>query len=304
MSNTQLPTDEIALPCNTKKVKEARKRAWFSTVYNYTISDNKCDIVSKLHTYKCKIMAQEEICPTTGKSHIQMTFKFPNGKTFNQVKELIGNNHIEPCQNWKASVNYCRKQETRSGCYSFQNIWNDKLKDNVKDKVLNDTQKWINEKYLTEPDDRKVFWVYDSVGNQGKTSFCKHLCMKYNNCLILGGKSADAKFAISAWYDEPDNQPIKAVFFNIPRGKTFQNYEILETIKDGIFFSSKFKSNMVIFDSPHIFVLANHFPKIETLTKDRWVIYDVEQKREVGAELAPIAIAEDIDFCFEDSDNE
>jgi hypothetical protein len=49
---------------------------------------------------------------------------------------------------------------------------------------------------------------------------------------------------------------------NIPKGKNVNKkvYETLELIKDGLFASSKYESDMHISNSPHVFVFANFEP--------------------------------------------
>ena len=88
-----------------------------------------------------------------------------------------------------------------------------------------------------EPDERKIVWYVDEKGNSGKTFITKYLltqgdCLRYEN-----GKSADIKFALNG-------QSI--VVFDLSRSQeTHVNYEVIESVKNGVVFSTKYESKMI-----------------------------------------------------------
>ena len=49
----------------------------------------------------------------------------------------------------------------------------------------------------------------------------------------------------------------------------------IERVKDGLFNSSKYKSQSVTTGNRHFFVFANEFPVFKYLSKDRWVLYRI-----------------------------
>lgn len=61
-----------------------------------------------------KVDGQEETCPTTGKKHYQFWVKTPQVR-MSEVKKVFQGAHIEVARNMKAVLNYCAKEETRSG---------------------------------------------------------------------------------------------------------------------------------------------------------------------------------------------
>lgn len=126
-------------------------------------------------------------------------------------------------------------------------------------------------------DDRKIYWYWEKNGGVGKTSFAKHLCIKNKNKMIyVSGKVADVKFGIAKFVLSHTN--IKAVMFDVCRSHEDEiSYEALESIKNGIFFSSKYESDMCIFNPPHIIVFANFAPDQRALSKDRWVITEIKE---------------------------
>lgn len=74
------------------------------------------------------------------------------------------------------------------------------------------------------------------------------------------------------------------MLFGIPRTCTaeYVSYSALEELKDGIFFSGKYESSMVMTNNLHIFVFANFEPDRSKLSKDRWEIHYVGQKKRVA----------------------
>ncbi len=130
-----------------------------------------------------------------------------------------------------------------------------------------------------EPDDRKIDWFFDYKGNSGKSALVKLLCYKYN-ALICGGKGTDMKYQI-AKYVEKNGEGPKIVIFDIPRSVLdYVSYQGIEEIKNGCFASSKYESEMVIMNSPHILCFANELPDVEKLSKDRWRFHDLNPKIE------------------------
>lgn len=60
------------------------------------------------------IVYQVEVSPTTGKYHCQGTVCFKDSRSMHYVKTLIGNEpHCENCKDVRASIEYCKKAETR-----------------------------------------------------------------------------------------------------------------------------------------------------------------------------------------------
>jgi len=119
-------------------------------------------------------------------------------------------------------------------------------------------------------DDRKIKWIYDNDGGSGKTVFCRYMCVRHN-ALVVGGRAIDAQYGIIKWMENNHGKAPKIVLYNTTRNQKI-DYQGLESIKDGIFFSAKYESQMCVFDSPKVVVFANGPPDEERLSKDRWDI--------------------------------
>ena len=65
-------------------------------------------------------------------------------------------------------------------------------------------------------------------------------------------------------------------------------YSAIESIKNGCFFSPKYKSTSTITACPHILAFSNRFPDINALSRDRWVIYFITPNYNPSSKLQPL----------------
>lgn len=255
----------------TKK-KDSRHRNWFFTYNNYTNSD--IDTIIKHFSINTIAYVFQEECEKT--PHLQGVVKYKYAKPFSYVKKISDRIHWEPCHSWDASVEYCSDKTKRRG-----KIWsmNCKLKyepyDVLEHKELYNWQsKIINLINMTfSVSDRTINWYYEPKGNTGKTTLAKHLCLKYG-AIYITGKSADCKYAIKNYIE--NKGPPKIVIFDFTRSQEdFISYQSIEEVKNGIFFNTKYESEMVIYDSPHVICFANFPPHKDRLSEDRWNIINI-----------------------------
>ena len=59
----------------------------------------------------------------------------------------------------------------------------------------------------------------------------------------------------------------------LPGGQSFAG---LEAVKNGVFSSTKYESQMVIMPKPHVFIFSNQAPNYSLFTKDRWRVEKIE----------------------------
>lgn len=119
---------------------------------------------------------------------------------------------------------------------------------------------------LAEQDDRKVTWVYDPVGNLGKSWLASYLEATENAFVVTNGKTVDIAYAY-------DDQPI--VVFDYSRCQEERvNYNIIECFKNGRIFSSKYESEVKRFTPPVVLCLSNFYPNKESLSEDRWQLLE------------------------------
>ncbi|KAI0238252.1 Para-Rep C1, partial [Lamellibrachia satsuma] len=115
-----------------------------------------------------------------------------------------------------------------------------------------------------DPDARKILWYVDEKGNSGKTYVTKWLLTEGDTFRFENGKSADVKFA----YEGQKN-----VVFDLSRSQeSHVNYEVIESVKNGVVFSTKYESKMKVFKTPHVVIMANFAPDESKMSADRWDI--------------------------------
>jgi len=96
------------------------------------------------------------------------------------------------------------------------------------------------------------------------------MSLKYDCIRFENGKSADIKHSY---------QGQEIVVFDFCRAmQNHVNYEVIESIKNGIMFSPKYESKMKIYKKPLVIVFANFEPDESKLSKDRWKIIRILEK--------------------------
>jgi hypothetical protein len=120
---------------------------------------------------------------------------------------------------------------------------------------------------LENQSERQVTWIYDEKGNNGKTWLSKYLIANHKAAYYTNCKSADIAHAYN------NEQTIIFDFSRSLEGRV--NYTILEQLKNGILFSSKYSSKHKIFDTPKMIIMANFYPDTKELSEDRWDIMTI-----------------------------
>ena len=134
-------------------------------------------------------------------------------------------------------------------------------------------QKDIEDIYLGEPDERTVYWYWDTNGNIGKSALIKYMIVKYKVLFCSGGKHSDIMNLVF----NQDMDTCRGVFFDIPRAnKGHVSYASLECIKNGMICNTKYETGTKVFNAPHVFIFANFPPdKPEEMSFDRWNIVNI-----------------------------
>lgn len=121
------------------------------------------------------------------------------------------------------------------------------------------------------PDKRKIIWYVDHLGHTGKSTFAKYLLSKGNCAYFTNAKSADISFAYKG-----EN----TVIFDFTRSVEGRiNYEIIESIKNGVVFSGKYNSGLKVNATPHIVCFSNFDPELCKLSHDRWDLRPLSQDK-------------------------
>lgn len=249
-----------------EKPKTVRSRIWTLTINNPNDTDDTA--LKEIWKYHYQYEIGEN-----GTRHIQGVIKYKNAVSFESVKKQFPTAHIERCRNLKASINYCSKSETSTG-ERYSNMVENIIIDYWKDELAKPWQHYILDLLKQEPDNRTVHWFWEPNGGVGKTTLVRHYCMNNkDNAIMVNGGMKDILSAVAEFVLEHEYGP-KVVFFNIPRSKGI-SYTAIESLKDGIFFSTKYHSSMCIINPPHVIVFANDEPILEKLSLDRWQVHRI-----------------------------
>lgn len=128
---------------------------------------------------------------------------------------------------------------------------------------------------------RKFYWVFDSVGNTGKSLLAKYFFGSCGAFCATEGTYANLMFAYGS-----AGCP-RLVIMDIPRGGKVGDPHCIEDWKNGMAFSSKYKSQSLVFEPPHIIVFSNEPLGGGVFSEDRPVIITIRD----GEWTAPSKLA-------------
>ena len=270
---------------NTKtKTQSIPSKRWVFTLNNYSADEFK-KIIDVLSSNSSKYSIGEEIGESST-PHLQGYIELSVKKRFAYLKELIPRGHIEKAKgNREDNINYTQKDK--------------KFKQNFKEEVYFEypTEKLqflidLMKQYKFPKGDRKINVVVDYNGCLGKTEFARWACLHFNDCIVTGGKAADMKNQIVELKKKYGRCP-KYIILDIPRKNLgFVSYQGIEEVKNMLFYSGKFEGGMIIGNKPFVLMLMNEYPQIDSMSKDRWNIFEING-----------AFSEEINYNTE-SDNE
>lgn len=252
-------------------------------VFDFTLSCDKCnlgELKKSLKDFSKKWTFQKEK-GEGGYLHWQGRVSL---KSKMRISELIKTQlhgipyHWSPTSNEnKNNTFYVTKIDSR-----IEGPWCDKdielyIPKQVREMVsLYPFQKSIIEK-STVWDKRHINWVYQPVGNVGKSSLCS-----YMRAHKLGRPIPplnDYKDVMRMVYDVPTD---RCYLFDMPKAlkkdKLRQLIAAIETIKDGYAFDDRYGFKEKIFDCPNIWVFSNRIPDLSTMSYDRWLIWTIKNK--------------------------
>lgn len=259
----------IVKPVPNRK-REPEKKTYCFTLHDY--NEAMCQtIITSAELYKYNYVFGKEICPETGRPHLQGFIEWPTKTSFTAIKNKlkIDTMHFIPAKGSKESnITYC----TKDGDY-YSNITGVKKAKPIK--LIENLYEWqqnVIDYTLEEPDGRRLLWIVDIVGGKGKSVFSKYMYVKHKCLVIQGGKLADIMNIIF----NTDMDEIRTVIIDIPRcNKNKVSYASIECILNGMITNTKYETGVKVFNPPHVIVFSNFHPNTETLSEDRWIIKEL-----------------------------
>ena len=146
-------------------------------------------------------------------------------------------------------------------------------------------------KCIKDPTDRHVIWIVGEACGEGKTFFQKYVRSLFGRRRVVAGginiksNSASICHALS-------KRPLSTTdifLFNIGKSqRKFEevNYELMEDLKDGDAFASKYSSQELKIKVPNVvMVFSNNAPNTEELATDRWKVFFIENNELVNKQV-------------------
>jgi hypothetical protein len=250
---------------NIEHLKNAKYK--YDFVINHWNEQELQNAITSMKLIAKKCILAKEVGEVSGVPHIQGYVSLKKKERMTGLSKYPGLERASwrPCRNEKALIDYCLKD----GNIAFEMGIPKKVEDPMIGLELKPWQIEICELVKTKPDKRTIHWYWESTGCVGKTTLAKHLALQ--GALVVSGKASDIKCAIAKMTIKPE-----IVIFCCPRNSEgYMSYDALEQVKDGMFFSGKYESEMVLFNNPHVIVFANFKPDEAKLSIDRWKIVNL-----------------------------
>lgn len=223
----------------------------------------------------------------SGYRHYQGRISLIKKRRKNQVLKLFVTppNYCAPTTNpeyYRGDAFYQMKKDTR-----VEGPWTDK--DEVKTLTkqlkmfkgyaLRPYQERILEECKTF-DMRKINLIWDTTGNCGKSILSEYLEYEGLAEEVPPFRMMDDIFQ---WVC---SRPIKKAYIvDMPRGMKKDRlgdfYSGIEVIKNGVAYDKRYNAKKKRFDRPRIFVFTNTLPSLKLMSKDRWVIWRINEDFEV-----------------------
>lgn len=205
--------------------------------------------------------------------HFEDTWNYKFDYELDRIKTTVGRVLclFQRGQTWEEiwiAASWDERAELAKNKKAALSAWREHKKIVMKPKPI-ELRPWQSECLATvkKQDDRKILWIFDADGNNGKTKLCKEMALHHNTAVFGNAGKKDLAFA----YDDQE-----IVAFNLTRTTQERvNYEAMEALKDGLMFSGKYESETKVFDSPKLVVMSNTLPDYEAMSLDRWHILEL-----------------------------
>jgi len=239
---------------------------WCFTFNNYIIED--VETMETLFKHLAFKYCFQEETGKEGTPHLQGVVSLKKKMRWTEFG-LPKTIHWEKVKSLTQAYLYCCKEDTRTGKVYSLNYKVPKPLKLIKPETFFDWEIDIINIIKDEPDERKVYWFWSELGNIGKSSFAKYLVAKHNAVFFEEGKKADImKLIFDVDMDEKN-----LIVIDIPRDNGNNvSYKSIESIKNGMIYSSKYEGGYKLFNSPHLIIFCNSPPDTSRLSEDRWVI--------------------------------
>lgn len=271
MSNKQIACWDFTIHLTQKGVQ-----VWKEDEYPLLIKQLK--EIAKAGTF------QLEEGQKTGKLHFQGRVSMKKRYRKSEIIKLATDNFLRGGIRWSITSNECRgnydyltKDHTR-----VAGPWDITVKPNYIPRQIREIKELrpFQKTIIADADiwnTRHVNWIYDDIGNIGKS-----ILKTYLRAHKIGRPIPpmnDMKDIMRMVCDVPTS---KLYIIDLPKAmqknKLYGMMSAIETIKDGYAYDERHKFKEKVFDCPNIWVFSNTIPDIGLLSNDRWRFWKINRK--------------------------
>lgn len=275
-----VPTGSNASDGNTEsKTTSSAKRVSPKIRYCFTFNNYIEDTVPRFQVMLkkiCKKFVFQREVGESGTPHLQGAIWLIKKLRITQLKLIFSTwseIHWEEMRNEQASLEYCQKGETSIGepiMYGFP----------PKLEIYEDPLPWWDELLdiiKHKPEKRYLRWIWDEPGCSGKTEFIKYCSVRFEKeCIFANaGSSKDIANLLKNYDEKHGIMNLRYFIYNVARNAPI-SYNMIEGVKDGIMTNTKYEATSLIFNTPHVIIMSNELPVLESLSLDRWIIYKIK----------------------------
>lgn len=257
--------------------KRSQSRKWCFTLNNYT-EDEYNSLFVYISTKNIQYVFGKEV-GENGTPHIQGYLESKSPLLFTSMKKLLPRAHWEKGKgSTEQNLDYCSKDGDFVTNIEKKMTSQEKIIQKKKLKyesvVWKDWQVEVLNIIKGPVNDRTVYWLYDPIGNNGKTFLCNYIALHYE-CVIADGKKENI-FNQVKMKSVDEDKSIQIILVDIPRAsQEFINYGVIEKLKDGLIYSGKYEGGVVHLDDVHVICFSNEKPDFSKMSMDRWSVIEL-----------------------------
>ena len=236
---------------------------------------------------------QEEACPTTGRRHYQGRGSLFKKKRQPELCNMLNDTELRGMHVIECSMNsrtkemfYALKYDTKVDGPWTNVTWKEPAYIPRQFRGLID-RLWPWQKQVLDSreefNDRVVNMIVDTGGCNGKSTVAALGDLHYGGIDLppVGDHKELLQCACDILMAKAERDP-KLVFVDLPRSLTMDVKKFapfmtaIEQIKKGKVFDMRFHYKEWWFDSPQVWVFANHPPNVDFMSADRWRFYTID----------------------------
>ena len=254
---------------------------------------------------------QEEECPKTGKHHYQGRGSLFKKKRVPDLWKLLNDTDLRgmdvsesSCNSKSNEIFYALKYETRVDGPWTDKTWRDppyipRQYRGLIDRLYPWQKRVLDSR--TEFNDRCVNMIVDTGGCNGKSTVAALGDLHYGGIDLppVGDHKELLQCCCDILMAKECRDP-QLVFVDLPRSLTTDPKKFgpfmtaIEQIKKGKVFDMRFHYKEWWFDSPQVWVFANHPPNLQYMSEDRWRFWKIEK---FFNDLVPLTKAQLCQLC-------